>query len=76
MDPPIASPEKLAVNPEGKPVAAPIAVAPVVLCVIVGESATLIQLEVVVPGVTVFVGVIVIVPVALTEPHPPVNGIE
>ena len=63
-----------AVTPEGKPVAAPIPVAPVVVCVI-GVSAVLIHKVGVVEAVpTVFAGVTVIVPVALTVPQPPVNG--
>ena len=66
---------QLAVTPDGKPVAVPIPVAPVVVCVIFviavlthadgDDEAT--------PAV--FAAVTVIVPVALTVPHPPVNGI-
>ena len=54
--------------------AVPIPVAPVVVCVI-GVSGVLIHsvgVDEAVP--TVLVGVTVIVPVALTVPHPPVNG--
>ena len=64
-----------AVTPDGRPVAVPIPVAPVVICVI-GVSAVLIHnvgVEEAVP--TVLAGVTVIVPVALTVPQPPVNGI-
>ena len=63
-----------AVTPAGKPVGAPIPVAPVVVCVI-GVSAVLIHRV----GdddatVTVLFAVTVIVPVALMLPQPPVSG--
>ena len=64
-----------AVTPDGNPVAVPIPVAPVVVCVI-GVSAVLIHsvgVEEAAP--TVLAGVTVIVPVALTVPQPPVRGI-
>ena len=66
---------QLAVTPDGKPVAVPIPVAPVVVCVIF-VMAVLIQ-TVGVDDATpaVFEDVTVIVPVALTVPHPPVSGI-
>ena len=64
-----------AVKPAGKPVGVPIPVAPVVVCVIFGDKAVLIHNVVVIPEVTVFNGITVIVPIALTLPHPPVNGI-
>ncbi len=63
-----------AATPAGNPVAVPIPVAPVVICVI-GVNAVLIHnvgVEEAVP--TVLAGVTVIVPVALTEPQPPVRG--
>jgi hypothetical protein len=63
-----------AVTPAGNPVAVPIPVAPVVVCVI-GVSDVLIHnvgVEEAVP--TVLAGVTVIVPVALTVPQPPVSG--
>ena len=63
-----------AVTPDGKPVGVPIPVAPVVVCVISGDKTALIHEFVVVPGVTVFFGVTVIVPVALTLPQPPIKG--
>ena len=63
-----------AVTPAGKPVAAPIPVAPVVVCVIFGERAVLMQRVCGVEAVTVLFGVTVIVPVAFTAPHPPVKG--
>jgi hypothetical protein len=75
--PAIEFPEKLAVNPVGKPIATPIFVAPVVRCVIVGINAVLMhnvgELD---AELAVILGVTVIVPVAFTVPHPPVNGIE
>ena len=63
-----------AVTPAGKPVGAPIPVAPVVVCVRFGESGVLMHRVCGVDDVTVLVGVTVIVPVAFTEPQPPVNG--
>ena len=63
-----------AVTPAGNPVAVPIPVAPVVVCVI-GVRAVLIHnvgVEEAVP--TVLDGVTVIVPVALIVPQPPVSG--
>ena len=66
--------DQAAVTPVGKPVAVPIPVAPVVVWVIFGDKAVLIHKVVVIPGVAVFNGVTIIVPVALTLPHPPVNG--
>jgi len=63
-----------AVTPVGKPVAAPIPVAPVVVCII-AVSAVLIHNAGVLDGaLTVLAGVTVIVPVALTVPQPPDNG--
>jgi hypothetical protein len=64
-----------AVTPDGNPVAVPIPVAPVVICVI-GVRAVLIHKVGVDEAVPiVLAGVTVIVPVALTVPQPPVNGI-
>jgi hypothetical protein len=70
----IVFPVQVAFTPVGKPEAVPIPVAPVVLWVIFGVKAVLIHKVVVIPGVTVFNGVTVIVPIAVTLPHPPVNG--
>jgi hypothetical protein len=67
-------PAKVAVTPVGKPVAAPMPVAPVVVCVIAGLNIVLIQSVRVALLVTVLSGVTTIVPVALTVPQPPVNG--
>ena len=64
-----------AVTPAGRPVAEPIPVAPVVVCVI-AVSAVLMQRvgeEEAVP--TVLFAVTVIVPVAFAVPQPPVKGI-
>jgi hypothetical protein len=64
-----------AVTPAGKPVAVPMPVAPVVLWVIVGLKAVLIQSVVDALLLAVLFGVTTIVPVAFTDPHPPVSGI-
>ena len=63
-----------AVTPAGRPEAAPMPVAPVVACV-TEVIAVLIQtlgLDEAVP--TVWLAVTVMVPVAFTEPQPPVSG--
>ena len=63
-----------AVTPAGKPVIVPIPVAPVVVNVI-GVKTVLIHVgNEVGAAVTVLLGFTVIVPVALTKPQPPVNG--
>ena len=51
-------------------------VAPAVLCVIVVKGELLHKVGVDDAAPTVFKGVTIIVPVALTEPQPPVKGIE
>jgi len=63
-----------AVTPAGKPVAAPIPVVPVVVCVtaVIGVLIQSVGVDEAAP--TVMLGVTVIVPVALTVPHPPVSG--
>lgn len=63
-----------AVTPFGKPVGVPIPVAPVVLCVIFVKAVLIHKMGVLdaVPAILAFVTVIV--PVAFTLPHPPVNG--
>ena len=63
-----------AVTPAGNPVAVPIPVAPVVVCVIAVNAVLIHKVGVLEAADTVFAGVTVIVPVAFTEPHPPVNG--
>ena len=66
--------DQAASTPEGRPVAVPIPVAPVVVCVI-GVSAVLIHsVRDDEAAVTVLSSVTVIVPVALTLPQPPVRG--
>ncbi len=63
-----------AVTPAGRPVAVPIPVAPVVVCVMAVKAVLMhsVGVEEAVPGV--LSGVTVIVPVALTLPQPPVSG--
>ena len=64
-----------AVTPVGKPVAAPIPVAPVV-AIVMAVSGVLMQSVGVADGTpAVLAWVTVIVPVALTVPQPPVKGI-
>ena len=70
----IVFPTQVAVTPVGKAVAVPIPVAPVVVWVIFGVNAVLIHKVVVIPEVTVFNVVTIIVPVAIRLPQPPVNG--
>ena len=71
----IVSADQEAVTPVGSPVTVPMPVAPVVVCVI-AVNAVLIQSVGVAEGVvTVLSGLTVMVPVAFTVPHPPVNGI-
>ena len=68
--------DQLAVTPAGRPVVVPMPVAPVVVCVIAGLIGVLthkVGLED--AAVTVLFGLTVMVPVAFTVPHPPVNGI-
>ena len=72
---------KVALTPAGKPLepdtpAFDIPVAPVVVCVIEGVNAVLIHnVGVLEAAVAVLAAVTVMVPVAFTLPHPPVNGI-
>ena len=63
-----------AVTPVGKPVAAPIPVAPVVVCVIAVSAVLIHTVGVLDAALTVLAGVTVIVPVAFTLPQPPVTG--
>ena len=67
---------QVAVTPVGNPVTAPMPVAPVVVRVIAVKAVLIHKIG---GGtrspVTVLAGVTVIVPVAFTAPHPPVNGI-
>ena len=63
---------QVAFTPVGNPVIVPIPVAPVVAMVMDGDNASLIQMDRVDGAVTVLINT-VIVPAALTVPHPPVN---
>ncbi len=65
-----------AVTPAGKPVGVPIPVAPVVACVMLVSAVLIHKVGVEEGAAAVLFGVTVIVPVALTAPHPPFNGIE
>ena len=66
--------DQLALTPAGKPVDAPIPVAPVVLWVISISAVLIHKVGVVDAALAILAAVTVIVPVALTLPQPPVNG--
>ena len=66
---------KAALTPDGKPVAAPMPVAPVVAWVILVNAVLIHKVGVDEAAPTVLFGRTVIVPVAFTLPQPPVNGI-
>ena len=73
--PEVALPAKLTIKPVGKPVAAPIPVAPVVEMIIFVDSGVPIQsVGFVDADPAVMFGLTVIVPIALAAPHPPVKG--
>ncbi len=63
-----------AVTPAGNPVAVPIPVAPVVVCVMLVNAVLIHSVGVLDAVPAVLSGVTVIVPVAFTDPQPPVNG--
>ena len=63
-----------AVTPKGKPVAVPIPVAPVVVCVIVAKVVLIHNICGPNDGVTVLLGLTIILPVANNVLQPPVNG--
>ena len=63
-----------ALTPAGSPVAVPIPVAPVVVCVIFVNAVLIHKVGVLDAVPTVWSGVTVIVPVALNVPQPPVNA--
>ena len=65
-----------AVTPAGRPVAVPMPVAPVVVCVIAVSAVFTHKVGVEEAAPAVLSGVTVIVPVALTVPQPPVKGME
>ena len=66
---------KPAVTPAGNPVGVPIPVAPVVVWVMLVIRVFTHKVGVDEGPLTVLFGVTVMVPVAFTLPHPPVNGI-
>ena len=63
-----------AVTPAGKPVAAPMPVAPVVVCVIGVKAVLIHSVGVDEATLAVLLAVTVIVPVAFIAPQPPVSG--
>ena len=63
-----------AVTPVGKPVAVPMPVAPVVVCVIAVNAVLIQSVGDDEAAPTVLIGFTVIVPVAFILPQPPVNG--
>ena len=63
-----------AVTPAGSPVAVPMPVAPVVVCVMFVSAVLIQRVGVEEAAPAVLSEVTVIVPVAFTVPHPPVNG--
>ena len=65
-----------AVTPDGNPVGVPIPVAPDVVWVIAVNGVLMHNVGAEEAAVTVLFALTVIVPVAFTVPHPPVNGIE
>jgi hypothetical protein len=71
----IVSELNVALTPEGNPVAVPMPLAPVVVCVMVVRALLIQMVGVLDAALVVLSGVTVIVPVADTVPQPPVNGI-
>jgi hypothetical protein len=71
----IVSELNIALTPVGNPVATPMPVAPVVVCVMVPKDVLIHKVGVVEAALVVLSGVTVIVPLADTVPQPPVNGI-
>ena len=66
---------KAAVTPDGNPVAVPIPVAPVVAWVMFVNAVLIHRVGDEEAAPAVLFGVTIIVPVAVTLPQPPVNGI-
>jgi hypothetical protein len=62
------------VTPAGNPVAIPIPVAPVVVCVIFVNAVFRHKVGAEEATLTVLLVITVMVPVAFTDPQPPVNG--
>ena len=71
----ISSDDQDALTPDGNPVGEPIPVAPVVAWVISVNAVLIHNVGVLDATPAVLSAVTVIVPVAFTLPHPPVNGI-
>ena len=65
-----------AVTPTGNPVVVPMPVAPVVACVIFVNAVLIHRTGALEAAPAVLLGLTVMVPMALTLPQPPVNGIE
>ena len=65
---------QLALRPAGKPVAVPIPVAPIVVCVISVSSVFMHKLGVADATPAVLTEVTLMLPVASIDPHPPVRG--
>ena len=65
---------QVAVTPAGRPVAVPIPVATVVVCVIAVSGVLVQMVGVEEAAEAVLASTTVMVPVAFTLPHPPVNG--
>lgn len=63
-----------AVTPPGNPVAVPMPVAPVVVCVILVNPVLMHSVGEDDAAVTVWFGITISVPAAFTLPQPPVNG--
>jgi hypothetical protein len=70
----IVSELNIALTPVGNPVATPMPVAPVVICVMVVIALLMQIVGVDDAALVVLSGVTVIVPIADTVPQPPVNG--
>ena len=66
---------QVAVTPTGRPEAVPMPVATVVVCVIAVSGVLIQRVGVEEATDAVLASTTVIVPVALTAPHPPVSGI-
>ena len=62
-------------TPDGNPVALPMPVALVVVCIIGVKAVFTLKVGVVDAAPTAHGAITVIVPVAFTQPHPPLNGI-
>ena len=70
----ISSEAQAAETPAGSPVAVPMPVATVVACVIFVNAVLIHKVGALDAAPAVLSGVTVMVPVAFTEPQPPVNG--